>query len=116
MWAIDNIDSKRGSASCKQVALVYNQAGFGIGKERRLLWTRVNLLSVDVSAVAAPQILDLNYRRIDVQQAMVTGNQLIPFRSRQLNEAIHIPSHLTPSRSAKAKPAVLVGPGKHREP
>ena len=92
--------------------MVYHEASL-LGE---LLQTRLNLLAVNEGAVGTSQVPDLQGSEIDVQLAMMTRNEIVPFRARQLDEAIQGPSHLTPIQSAKAKPAVLMRPRKHRKP
>ena len=117
MMAIDDIDLEGGTADGNQVAVLDDRTdGLRTRKNRELLGKRINFLSVDVRAVAAPQVADLNLRQIDVQLAMMTRNELVSFRSRQLHKAIQGPSHLTSRRPTKAKLAVLVGASKYREP
>jgi hypothetical protein len=112
MRAIEDIDPQRRATNGQQITVAYKQACLFA----EVLRARVNFLSVKVSAVHTSQVPDLKGRRIDVQLAMVTGNELIPFRSGQLDKTIQSPPRLTPSRSTKAEPVVLVWPRKHREP
>jgi len=82
MRAIDNFDPKTGPTNRKQVAICqFKAGGFRRGRNRLPLWLRFNLFAVNVCPVATPQILDLNHRRMNVQLAMVSGNELIPFRT-----------------------------------
>ncbi len=79
MRAIDYFDAYRGATDRKQVPVTYNHTGRIC---RRFPGAGSNLFSVDVSTIAATQIRDLNHRRMDIQLAMVTRNELISCRSR----------------------------------
>jgi len=75
MRTIHDIDSKRRAADGNQVAILDIYESRITGSYRLFLESRFNLFSVDVSAIDASQIPNPNRWRIDVELAVMTGNE-----------------------------------------